>query len=93
MGQFDELGDTCARCDASDAPFSMPLFTEWTDRICDQHGVDTDATLEAPLCERCYEYMRKMKNEVLSGRDPPDEVVVNANLDRLRLDALAEERP
>lgn len=93
MGQFTELGDSCARCDAEEATFSMPLFTEWTDHISEQHGVEVDGNLEAPLCESCYEYMRDLKNAVLSGRDPPDEVVVNANLDRLRLDALAKEQP
>lgn len=93
MGSFTELGDACARCDAEEAPYSLPLFTEWTDHLCEQHGVEVDGNLEAPLCERCYEYMMNMKNAVLAGRDPPDEVVVHANLDRLRIEALAVEQP
>ncbi|PSP76374.1 hypothetical protein BRC81_12125 [Halobacteriales archaeon QS_1_68_20] len=93
MGSFEELGEDCARCDDEDAPISLVLFTEWTDHICAQHDVDVDRNLEAPLCESCYRYMKDMKNDVLSGRNPPDDVVVEANLDRLRVEALAEEQP
>ncbi len=93
MGTFDELGDACARCDDEDAPLSLVLFTQWTDHLREHRGVDVDRNLEAPLCERCYRYMKDMKNDVLSGRDPPDDVVVEANLDRLRVEALAEEQP